>query len=328
MCASLVSIIVPVYNTAEYVEECIQSILSQSYEDIELILVNDGSTDGSGEICNRYGHLPNVRYLAQENLGVTAARRRGVDAANGEWIMFVDSDDLITKNTLESFLSKSDDVDIVVGGISPNVVAYPDIIDRDEYVRRMYEKTVSSSPCAKLFRKSLFNEKTLCFPNTICRWEDWLMNLQIAVDNRFPVKTVSERVYLYTQRPNSSSHTYILSFDELETLCGIADGIIQGDLSYSTAYNRAKLENRLRLFTHELVLNGFHNEPRHPFVLGIKQCLDEAGVWRPLARLMLSASSPWAVKAVWNMRKVAMRIQHPSMIARDLKRISTKYLKV
>lgn len=74
----LVSVIVPVYNTAEYVEECIQSILSQSYNNIELILVNDGSTDGSGEVCKKYEHLPNVLYIEQGNFGVVVARKRGV----------------------------------------------------------------------------------------------------------------------------------------------------------------------------------------------------------------------------------------------------------
>ena len=80
----LISIIVPVYNTAEYIEECIQSILSQSYNEIELILVNDGSTDGSGEICKKYENLPNVQYIEQGKLGVVEARKRGVEESHGE----------------------------------------------------------------------------------------------------------------------------------------------------------------------------------------------------------------------------------------------------
>ena len=79
----LVSIIVPVYNTADYVEECIQSILSQSYKNIELILVNDGSTDGSSEICKKYEDLSIVSYIEQDNGGATAARKRGVDEGCG-----------------------------------------------------------------------------------------------------------------------------------------------------------------------------------------------------------------------------------------------------
>ena len=111
----LVSIIVPVYNTEEYVEECIQSILSQSYKNIELILVNDGSTDDSGYICKKYVNMPNVQYIEQENSGVQAARENGVKASKGEWIMFVDSDDTLPCDSVSSLLSVSDGVDIVVG---------------------------------------------------------------------------------------------------------------------------------------------------------------------------------------------------------------------
>ena len=104
----LVSIIVPIYNTAEYLEECIQSILSQTYENIELILVNDGSTDGSGEICKKYEHLPNVSYFEQCNSGVVVSRKRGVSEAHGEWIMFVDSDDLLLDGAICKMVDLSD----------------------------------------------------------------------------------------------------------------------------------------------------------------------------------------------------------------------------
>lgn len=328
MSASLVSIIVPVYNTVEYVEECIQSVLSQSYKNTELILVNDGSTDGSAERCQRYASWSNVHYLEQENCGATAARKRGVDIAKGDWIMFVDSDDVISKDAVSVFLSESNDVDIVVGRLSNRSPALPEIITRDDYLYLMYAKTVSSSPCAKLFHKRLFSSMSLCFPREVCRWEDWLMNLQIAKDNTLPVKTISECVYSYRTRNNSTSHSYVLSFDELEDLCKIADGIVQNDRSFSSNYVNAKVKNRLLLFHHELVLNGFHNEPLHPFVRDVKCCLYEAKVWRPLEWLLLSASLQPVVRTLMNVRKVGMRIRHPSMIVQDLKRVKTKLLKV
>ena len=143
--APLVSIIVPVYNTAAYVETCIQSILAQSYQPIELILVNDGSTDGSGEVCQKYATLPNVHYVEQENLGATAARKRGVEEAHGDWIMFVDSDDTITKEAVNCFLAASDGVDLVVGRIFDTVAAYPPLITREDYLLMMYTKRISST---------------------------------------------------------------------------------------------------------------------------------------------------------------------------------------
>lgn len=256
--APLVSIIVPVYNTAAYVETCIQSVLAQSYQSIELILVNDGSTDGSGEVCRKYAALPNVRYLEQENLGATAARRRGVEEAHGDWIMFVDSDDTITKEAVDCFLAASEGVDLVVGRIFDSVATYPPLISREDYLLMMYTKRISSSPCAKLIKRSLFHEKTLCFHRDVCRWEDWLMNLQIATDNKKAVKTISASVYHYRMRPDSSSHTYLLSYRELKHLCRLADDIVADELAASSDFKKAQRENRRKLFRYELLMYAHH----------------------------------------------------------------------
>ena len=103
------SVIVPVYNTEKYLRECIDSILAQTFTDFELILVNDGSTDKSGEICDEYGRSDSrVRAIHQKNGGVTAARKHGVEIAEGEYISFVDSDDWIEPNMFQDVLIKAD----------------------------------------------------------------------------------------------------------------------------------------------------------------------------------------------------------------------------
>ena len=97
------SVIVPVYNTEKYLRECLDSILAQAFTDFEFILVNDGSTDKSGDICDAYGQVDSrVRVIHQENGGVTAARKRGVEVAEGEYISFIDSDDWIEPDMLLS----------------------------------------------------------------------------------------------------------------------------------------------------------------------------------------------------------------------------------
>lgn len=99
---NLISVIVPVYNTALYLGRCIDSILAGTYEDLEIILVDDGSTDSSGEICDTYADRdPRVRVLHTENAGLSAARNRGLDTASGEFISFVDSDDYIHPEMLQ-----------------------------------------------------------------------------------------------------------------------------------------------------------------------------------------------------------------------------------
>ena len=111
----MISVIVPVYNVEEYLEECLESIRHQSYTDIEVILVNDGSTDSSKEICERFCQADSrFKLINQENQGQSVARNRGVKESVGQFIMFVDSDDVINTNVLEVLLPyMKTDVDIV-----------------------------------------------------------------------------------------------------------------------------------------------------------------------------------------------------------------------
>ena len=127
------SVIVPVYNTEKYLRECIDSILAQSFTDFELILVDDGSTDKSGDICDAYGRLDHrVRVIRQNNSGVTAARKRGAETAVGEYISFVDSDDWIEPNMYQEMLIKADIYDA-------------DMVLCDMLVERQAERTVVHS---------------------------------------------------------------------------------------------------------------------------------------------------------------------------------------
>ena len=111
----MISVIVPVYNAEEYLEECLESIKNQTYTNIEVILVNDGSSDGSKEICEQYCEKDNrFKLVNQENQGQSVARNLGVAESVGEFIMFVDSDDVINKNVLEVLLPyMKTEVDIV-----------------------------------------------------------------------------------------------------------------------------------------------------------------------------------------------------------------------
>lgn len=97
-----VSVIIPIYNVEEYLPQCIDCIISQTYKDIELILVDDGSTDSCGEICNRYLERDSrIRYVYKTNGGQISARKAGTDVATGEYILFVDSDDWIDVDEIE-----------------------------------------------------------------------------------------------------------------------------------------------------------------------------------------------------------------------------------
>lgn len=116
-----VSVIVPVYNCKEYLPKCIESILNQTYPQIQLILVDDGSSDGSGEICDAFAlNDSRIQVIHQNNQGVSAARNAGLDAASGGYLLFVDSDDQIASNTIEISLNGfvDDTIDVVVFGVT------------------------------------------------------------------------------------------------------------------------------------------------------------------------------------------------------------------
>ena len=109
-----ISIIIPVYNVEKYLRECLDSILAQSYKDFEIILVDDGSTDSSGNICDEYSmKYENIKVLHKNNNGLSSARNAGLDIAQGEYILFIDSDDVVSPVMLETLMAHVAGYDIV-----------------------------------------------------------------------------------------------------------------------------------------------------------------------------------------------------------------------
>jgi glycosyltransferase involved in cell wall biosynthesis len=115
----MISVIVPVYNTEKYLHRCIDSILAQTYTDFELLLIDDGSTDSSGAICDKYAERDSrVRVFHKENGGASSARNLGLDNANGEWITFCDSDDWVYSSWLENYdITNNSAYDLICQGI-------------------------------------------------------------------------------------------------------------------------------------------------------------------------------------------------------------------
>ena len=150
----MVSIIVPIYNVEQYISKCIESILAQTYRDFELILVDDGSTDMCGKICDEYAKQDSrVHVIHQENKGVSAARNAGISLAKGEYIMFVDSDDFITENMLEKMhdcIAESGS-DIAICGIN-NFLDGAETEDKSQ-MNDISTKTISGrDACLSIYR--------------------------------------------------------------------------------------------------------------------------------------------------------------------------------
>lgn len=180
----IVSIIVPVYNCKDYLERCIESILTQSYQHIQLILVDDGSTDGSGEICDGYALQDSrIQVIHQVNGGVSKARNAGLKMATGEWILFVDSDDYILGAYCEKMLTAVQNVqaDIVIA--RPTTDRTPEIVtltleEIDQFKRACLSFDEDAfpynvdAPWGKLFRRELIADNHILFPENLSRSED------------------------------------------------------------------------------------------------------------------------------------------------------------
>ena len=176
----MISIIVPVYNVEEYLEECLESIRKQTYQDIEVILVNDGSTDGSQAICERYCQMDKrFRLINQKNQGQSVARNRGVKESLGEYIMFVDSDDVVSLGLLEQLMKyMSDGIDIVECNITEDIHCLNSEgkeigvkeLDSNEALYECFNHGVSWSPVVKLYRREIV-EKVPFLENLI--YEDF-----------------------------------------------------------------------------------------------------------------------------------------------------------
>ena len=206
-----VSVIVPVYKVEAYLQECIDSILAQTFTDFELILVNDGSPDNCGAICDQNAARDSrIRVIHQENQGVTRARANGVAAAKGEFINFVDGDDTLPPHSLTTLAAYADESTDVVLGKHQRIYSPP----RGDISPAQYReicatlKNISGGPVAKLYRRSLFSEKVFDIPADICMGEDAIMNIRLAYNVKGKVYSTAEVVYDYRLNPGSVMHTY------------------------------------------------------------------------------------------------------------------------
>lgn len=178
----MVSIIVPVYNAEEHLRRCVDSILVQTFSDFELLLIDDGSKDGSAAICDEYTVKDSrVRVFHKENGGVSSARNLGLDNAQGEWIAFVDSDDFIPTGALLNLLS-NDNEDLIIGGyknhfedelLNLNTVSSVNrSVDFNTFLSLSINTSLLRTPWCKLFKKEIIDRANLKFDNTLVFGED------------------------------------------------------------------------------------------------------------------------------------------------------------
>lgn len=206
-----VSFIIPVYNAEKYLEECIKSILNQTIQDWELLLINDGSPDKSGYICDEYAkHDSRIRVFHKKNGGVSSARNLALKYVTGAWVSFIDSDDVISSVYIERCLDAitNDDIDIVQTGMArhtselnkKNGVETTPLNVADYIATNKYKTTV----CGGIIRSSIFFENNIEFDETLKLGEDQKCIFSCMALSK-KILRVPDKLYYY--RPNPSGAT-------------------------------------------------------------------------------------------------------------------------
>lgn len=238
-----VTVIVPVFNTEKYLACCIDSICKQSYSDLQIILINDGSTDGSLKICEKYAMKDSrITLLSQKNAGVSSARNAGLEAAEGYYLCFLDSDDYLEIDAIQTLVNSHSDEDMIVsrfstinengsiGSSSKEISSF--ITDSNSMIKYVLSPTVEYAYQGYLWNKLYLNEiiqkNNIRFDESISYNEDRLFLINYLLSSR-KVRFISDKTYNYRQRSGSAMSavdqhfrtnqlTELYAFDEISML--------------------------------------------------------------------------------------------------------------
>ena len=300
--ADLISVIVPVYNIESYVLDCLESIAVQTYSNLECIIIDDGSTDSSGKICDRFCCQDSrFQVIHQENSGLGPARNTGYVNAHGKYVMFIDGDDMLTRNALETTHKciESGPYDVFIFGLIRTDITGKIIEPTDEqpghqilsgedashilFFGPSYEKTVFVHVCGKLFLKSVLDGLVA---KHYYAGEDLHFVFRL-LQRRPSILYQDKKLYLWRQRPNSISHLNkakqrywsFLAFKDLEI-----------SLSDDSAFRSIYLRKAYR----EMIVTRFHLSGSEYYPSFLDECL--ALKKRIQKEYLMNTSIPFAEK--------------------------------
>lgn len=208
------TIIIPVYNAENYLKSCISSILNQTYQYFELILVDDGSSDGSGGICDGFAESDKrVRVIHQENRGVSHARNNGISVATGKWICFVDSDDEVKQDWLEHYVNNAD-ADLLVQGVLEIIdnkkqikISMPNLFVEGEERQNLHARKFNLNPPFKCFKTDIIRKNNLHFIEGMHSAEDltFVLNYMIFSNS---VRFIPYDGYIYNHQNSTLTRKF------------------------------------------------------------------------------------------------------------------------
>ena len=229
-----VSVIIPIYNAERYLKECLESVVNQTYRNLDIVLIDDGSKDQSLKICREYQEKDSrVRVISKNNEGVSATRNRGIEEARGQWISFVDSDDIIAEDYVKDLVrGLSEDVDICfvnstkdLSELNKHDSGESVIIEICKDTLQLFERGLLNkyaiktpihltSTCAKLYNKDFLSENSIFFPKGLVKSEDAIFNMYVY---HYATKGKWCNKPLYYYRMNAESATHRYDVDVVET---------------------------------------------------------------------------------------------------------------
>lgn len=207
------TIIVPLYNNELYISECIESVLNQSYDDFELIIIDDGSTDSSSAICEGYEKNDcRIKYKYQQNGGVSKARNAGLSLATGKWVTFLDSDDSLTKHTLSTvkeIIDKETCIDLIQVSSTNSIQDIP-LQRAESYIKN---PNLRVNACGSFYKKSIIDDKGIRFIEGLKLGEDQLFTFEFLIHAKYCIRL---KYLSYNYRIHSASSTHNPDFESIK----------------------------------------------------------------------------------------------------------------
>jgi len=269
----LISIIVPIYNAEFYLNDCLSSIASQTYEHIEVILINDGSTDSSGDIANQFcNNDDRFQLINQSNSGVAAAREKALRLARGEFVIHTDSDDLMTERAIE-YLYKSiieNDSNVAVGAYIKQNNLGQEVVHHSQNNKHIFTSKILDGE----YRSVLWNKlikmdlcRNISFEKNINYMEDVLFLSKVLNNDNIKISIVDEVVYFY--RKVDTSYTNNITYESIISSIKVIDKICE---MYKDTYSdefiaHVKNRNKVRVLlnSNETQRNTFPESNKHLF---------------------------------------------------------------
>jgi glycosyltransferase, group 2 family len=287
----VISVIIPCYKVERLLERCVESVLKQTFDDFELILVDDGSPDQTGVLADKIAlRDARIKIIHQKNGGVMAARHAGAKAANGDWVCFVDSDDTLPKDALQNLYAGTrarDTVEMVVGfrdGVK--IKTFDDACSLEDYrYDTIARRDLHVAVYGRLYRRELFTDFMFDIPRNVLKGEDWLFNVRYAFAMQHKPVVVEKCVY-----------HYIITDGGLHTSEETPESLINYDLlrlasipkQYQQQYMSAIMEARFIPLLEWTFSNLFSiGWQSNPYVTYLKERIKETGYTVTLQQKML-----------------------------------------